>query len=73
MTDRTEWYRQCRLRRGRAEQVAWLPEQHAVLARWLRLRDDNGWQVIAVMPTRQPYSQIRAREREAVILPSIEG
>lgn len=69
MTDLTNWYRQCHLKRGAERQVAWLPEKYARLG-VVKLRDEDGWEVVAVMPTRQPYSQIKARER--VTLPSID-
>ena len=43
------YYRQCVLVKQEypaiSEQVAWIPEQFAVLGKYLRIEDDNGWRV----------------------------
>lgn len=36
------YYRQCRLKKGNAEQVSYIPEPFCTEGRVLRLRDDNG-------------------------------
>ena len=42
------WYRQCFLRRGTAQQVAWIPEELAVHGKFVRIKDEDGWKVICV-------------------------
>ena len=46
------YYRQCWLTRGRARQMAWLPEKFAVAGRFLRLTEgglsEDGWQATGV-------------------------
>jgi len=39
-------YRQCLLRRGSASQVAFIPDFLAKPGAYLKLRGENGWQVI---------------------------
>ena len=41
-------YKQCTLRRGTVQQVAWIPSKFAVVGKFLRVRDENGWQVTEV-------------------------
>ena len=41
-------YRQCELRRGTTEQIVWIPEQFAAAGRWIRINDEDGWNVTAV-------------------------
>lgn len=43
-----DYYRQCTLTKGQTSEVAWIPEKHAVLNKYLRIGDDNGWQVTSV-------------------------
>lgn len=40
---KTKQYRQCRLQRGNAVRVSWLPAQYAVEGRVLKLRDNDVW------------------------------
>jgi hypothetical protein len=37
--------RQCVLRKGNLEKIAWIPARFAVQGKFLRLLDDDGWQV----------------------------
>lgn len=46
MSDRAKGVRQCKLRRGSVEKVAWIPERFAKVGNWLRLFDEDGWHVI---------------------------
>ena len=39
------FYRQCTLKKGAAVEVAWIPEALATTGKYLRVRDDDGWQV----------------------------
>lgn len=45
-------YTQCRLRRGKVEQLAWIPSQFAVKNKSLRIKGEDGWRVIGVGATR---------------------
>ena len=45
-TERATGVRQCMLRRGDIEKVAWIPERFARDGNWLRLFDQDGWRVI---------------------------
>lgn len=40
--------RQCVLNRGARWQIAWIPSQFAVVGKYLRLLDENGWRVVEV-------------------------
>lgn len=40
-------YRQCTLKRGRFLQIAWIPSRFACLGAVLRLRDEDGWEVVS--------------------------
>jgi len=48
---------QCWLRRGATRQMVWIPEEHAVIGRFLRLTkfgvSEDGWEVVGV-GARQP-------------------
>ena len=37
------FYRQCELVKGSRVQVAWIPEQYAILDKYVELRDHPGW------------------------------
>ena len=63
----TQYYVQCRLRRGPARQMAWIPEKHAVVGRFLRLTEagvsENGWEV-TMAGARQPVESVRERSQD---------
>lgn len=40
-------YRQCLLGRGTTKQVAFIPEHFAHVGKYLKLRGQDGWQVLA--------------------------
>lgn len=42
------FYRQCRMSKGPASQVAFIPEPFARIGRFVRLLDDDGWRVDSV-------------------------
>lgn len=42
--------RQCLLRKKNRLQTAWLPSQYAKEGMWLRIHDEDGWQVQIVHP-----------------------
>lgn len=39
--------RQCVLRRGNVEKVAWIPEQFAKAGAYIKLFDQDGWMVVS--------------------------
>lgn len=51
-----KFYRQCRMIKqtesGRQDQVAWIPEKFAQKGKYVKLKDDNGWQVMSVGDTK---------------------
>jgi len=66
------FYRQCELERGSGQErrrlVSWIPEQHAVVGKRIRLKDDgrwsDGWKVISVGETRRPEQEAMDRSRD---------
>ena len=44
-------YTQCRLRRGRTEQIAWIPSEFAKKNQFLRIKSEDGWRVIGMGAT----------------------
>jgi len=45
-------YFQCKLRKGNIEKTAWIPEKFAKKGQYLKLKKDNGWEVIKVNRTK---------------------
>jgi len=39
-------YCQCTLKKGDIEDVVWIPEKYAKEGKWLKIAEENGWQVI---------------------------
>ena len=39
---------QCKLQKGNTFQTAWIPRKFAILDKYVKLKDDNGWRVIEV-------------------------
>ena len=58
------FYRQCTLELRETQQVAWIPEQFAVLGKYLKIEDDNGWRVEEVGSLRHDESYIQDHERD---------
>ena len=67
MSGYIRFYVQCRLRRGGAQQTAWIPEKYAAVGRTVRLTEggwsQDGWQVTAA-GTRLPEGYLRERGRD---------
>ena len=67
MSNYTQHYVQCWLRRGPARQMAWVPEKHAVIERFLRLTEsgvsEDGWEVTGA-GARQPAEYVRERSQD---------
>ena len=60
------FYRQCTLKKGTASAVAWIPEEFATNGRYLRVHDDDGWQVVEVSAVRQSGEYLQDHERDHV-------
>jgi hypothetical protein len=45
--DRLDGVRQCRLRHGSRNKVAWIPERFARVGGRIKLLDEDGWQVVS--------------------------
>lgn len=58
------YYRQCALVKGTTQQVAWLPEEFAVVGKYVILKEDDGWQVNHVSNHRQSEEYVQAHERD---------
>ena len=41
-------YVQCALKRINSHQMAWIPEQFAVVGKFLKIKAENGWEVVGV-------------------------
>lgn len=39
---------QCKLKKGDTYQTIWIPEKYAKVGKYLKLKDDDGWEVIIV-------------------------
>lgn len=67
MSGYTHYYVQCWLRRGAARQMAWIPEKHAVVGRFLRLTEsgvpEDGWEVVGA-GARQPVEYVHERSQD---------
>ena len=61
------FYKQCQLGRGQQVDVAWIPEQFAVLNKYLRIKkedgEENGWQVKTVGANRVNGAYLKEHER----------
>ena len=67
MSGVVRFYRQCRLAKGNARQVAWIPEKFAVAGRYLRLTEagvsEDGWQVTGI-GARLTEAYVRERSQD---------
>ena len=61
------YYRQCMLERFefpvRTQQVAWIPEQFAVVGKYVKILDEDGWRVQEV-GSRQSEEYLQDHERD---------
>jgi len=57
------YFRQCTLTKKNTNQVAWIPENFAIKGIFLKIVDENGWQVSEV-GNRQDGAVLQAHERE---------
>lgn len=62
----TTYYRQCWL--GREKQkcihVAWIPEKYAKFGKVLKIKDVDGYKVLAVGSVRKPEAEVNERSRD---------
>lgn len=64
------YYRQCILKKGDTSQIAWIPEMYASLGNYVKLKEDDGWQIIEVgsrlaAPDMNEQSQDYKHQRKA--------
>jgi hypothetical protein len=62
------FYRQCVMRRGTIESVAWIPEEFAKVGKVLELREEDktwtdGWRVVEAYKLRLPQTVVEKQER----------
>jgi hypothetical protein len=53
---------QCTLRRGNIRDVCWLPSKFAVEGKYLRIKEENGWQVTGVGDLRLPSDYVEKQK-----------
>lgn len=39
---------QCKLKKGNKYQISWIPEKYSKVGKFLKILDENGWEVIEV-------------------------
>jgi hypothetical protein len=62
------YYRQCTVERTEfpaiTTQITWIPEQFAVVGKYLKLHEEDGWRVKEVSSNRQPEDYVKSHERD---------
>ena len=62
------YYRQVTVERNEfpavTTQITWIPEHFAVVGKYLKLHDEDGWKVTQVSSHRQPEDYVRSHERD---------
>lgn len=49
-------YCQCKIKKGSIETTAWIPEKYAQVGKFIKIFDDNGWEVMKVgLPMGEEY------------------
>ena len=41
-------HKQCRIQKGISFQMSWIPEKHAIVGHFVKLKGDDGWQIVKV-------------------------
>jgi hypothetical protein len=59
-----DYYKQCTMKKGLGVQTAWIPEEFAKVGKYLRIEDDNGWEVISAGTHRMSGQYLVDHERE---------
>jgi hypothetical protein len=44
-------HKQCKLQKGITFQMSWIPEKFAKVGKFVKLKDDDGWEVVEVYAT----------------------
>jgi hypothetical protein len=61
------YYYQCELRKeinnGYKTDVAWLPEKYAIIGKYLKINEEDGWKVIWI-GAKQPANVVEEKERD---------
>jgi|LakMenEpi03Aug12_release.lakeMendotaPanAssembly.Ray.scaffolds.fasta_scaffold645858_1 hypothetical protein len=57
-------YKQCTLSKKNATQVAYIPAKYAILGKYLRIGDDNGWKVETVSSHFQTSEENNVRSQD---------
>ena len=57
-------YKQCRMTKKSAIDIAWIPEKFAVVGKYLRIGDDNGWKVESVSSVVQTSEENNERSQD---------
>lgn len=51
---------QCKLKKGDVYTVVWIPEKYAKVGKYLKLKDDDGWEVVEVC-TKKDSKEVQKR------------
>ena len=57
-------YKQCLIKKGDTTQMSWIPERFAKTGKFLRLHDDNGWEVKVVYEPAMDEAVVNERSRD---------
>ena len=57
-------YKQCTMRKKNTIDVAWIPEKFAIVGKYLRIGDDNGWKVEIVSSVTQTDQENNERSQD---------
>ena len=57
-------YKQCTLTKKNTKQVAYIPAKYAILGKYLRIGDDNGWKVETVSSHFQTSEENNVRSQD---------
>ena len=61
---KSDAWKQCKMTKGTLCQTAWIPSKFAVVGKYLRIKDDDGWKVEEVSTVEMPEVTIMARSRD---------
>jgi len=56
--------RQCLLNRNGLRTVSWIPEKFAIVGKFLKLKEENGWQVEEVYDPAMAYEDVNERSQD---------
>lgn len=60
----TNFFKQCRLRKNNIETTSWIPEKFAKKGNFVKLKENDGWEVVFVSEMRQTEEECITRERD---------